>query len=50
MHILIIPAGLILWYLAYESKPLVYEEATPIGDEKIILKRSRLHSILNEGI
>ena len=26
MHILIFPVGLILWYLAYEAKPIINDE------------------------
>tara|TARA_B100001248_G_C27017194_1_gene290294 strand:- start:203 stop:355 length:153 start_codon:yes stop_codon:yes gene_type:complete len=49
MHILVIPAGLILWYLAYENKPSINDEVPNEGKEENILKRNRLISILKES-
>ena len=34
MHILIFPAGFILWYLAYEAKPIFNDEVTLNWEEK----------------
>ena len=34
MHILIFPAGFILWYLAYEAKPIINDEVTLNWEEK----------------
>ena len=49
MHILILPAGLILWYLAYEAKPITNDEITLRWKEKNTNKRNRLLSIINEA-
>ena len=49
MHILIFPAGFILWYLAYEAKPIINDEETLNWEEKNANKRIRLINIINEG-
>ena len=49
MHILIIPIGFVLWYLAYEAKPINNDEATFLWEEENFVKRNRLLSILNES-
>ena len=49
MHILIIPAGLILWYMAYENKPSINDEVANELERENILKRNRLITILNES-
>ena len=49
MHILIFPAGLILWYLAYEAKPVINDEVTHHWEEKNTNKRNRLLNIIKEG-
>ena len=49
MHFLVIPAGLILWYLGYENKPSINDELTNEGKKENILKRNRLISILKES-
>jgi len=50
MQILIIPLGFILWYLAYESKPINNDEATSCWEEENFIKRTRLLNIMKEGI
>ncbi|KGF97682.1 hypothetical protein EU95_0149 [Prochlorococcus marinus str. MIT 9201] len=50
MHILILPAGFILWYLAYEAKPIINDEVTLNWEEKKINKRNKLFNIINESI
>ena len=50
MHILVIPLGLILWYFAYEAKPIINDEATDKLKKNYVKKRNRLLSILNESI
>ena len=50
MHILIFPAGLILWYLAYEAKPIINDEVTLYLKEKNAIKRNKLLNIINESI
>ena len=47
MHILILPAGLILWYLAYEAKPIVNDEVKFDWEEKNTNKRNKLLNIIN---
>ena len=46
MHILIIPAGLILWYMAYENKPCINDDVANELKRENILKRNKLISIL----
>ncbi len=50
MHFLIIPAGFILWYLAYEAKPISNDEATLLWEKNNIVKRSKLLNILKESL
>ena len=49
MHILILPAGFILWYLAYEAKPIINDEVSLYRKEQITLKRNKLLNIINES-
>ena len=49
MHILIFPAGLILWYLAYEAKPIINDDRTLDWEEKTTNKRKKLLNIINEN-
>ena len=49
MQILIIPIGFLLWYLAYEAKPINNDEDTYIWEEKNFIKRTRLQNILKDG-
>ena len=47
MHILIFPVGFILWYLAYEAKPIINEDVTLNWKEKNTNKRNKLLNIMN---
>ena len=49
MHILIIPIGFVLWYLAYEAKPINNDEATFTWEEDNFVKRAKLLNILKES-
>ena len=49
MHIFILPAGFILWYLAYKSKPISDDEVTLNWEEKNTIKRNKLLNIINES-
>ena len=49
MYILILPAGFILWYLAYEAKPISNDEVTLYYKEKNANKRNKLLNIINES-
>jgi len=49
MHILILPAGFILWYLAYDAKPIINDEVKLYRDEMLINKRNKLFNILKES-
>ena len=49
MHILIFPVGFILWYLAYEAKPITNDEITIYWKEKNTNKRNKLLNIINES-
>ena len=44
-----IPIGFLLWYLAYEAKPINNDEATSIWEEENIAKRTKLLNILNKS-
>ena len=48
MQILIIPLGFILWYLAYEAKPIINDDATSLWEEENYVKRTKLLNILKE--
>ena len=48
MHILIFPAVFILWYLAYEAKPVKNDEVTFSWEEKNYEKRARLLNIIRK--
>ena len=49
MHILFFPVGFILWYLAYEAKPIISDEVSIQWEEKNINKRNKLLNIINES-
>ena len=49
MHILIFPVGFILWYLAYEAKPINNEELKLNWEEKNTIKRDKLLNMINES-
>ena len=49
MHILILPAGFILWYLAYKAKPIINDEIKHDWEEDITNKRNKLSNIINES-
>ena len=47
MHILLIPIGFILWYLAYEAKPIINDEVKHHWEKKNTNKRNKLLNIIN---
>ena len=49
MYFFILPAGLILWYLAYEAKPVINDEITLHYEEKNKNRRDKLLNIINEN-
>ncbi len=49
MQILIVPLGFVLWYLAYEAKPIHNDEATNLWEEENYVKRTKLLNILKES-
>ena len=49
MYILILPVGLILWYLAYDAKPIISDELKFHKDERNANKRNKLLNIINES-
>ena len=49
MHILLFPVGFILWYLAYEAKPIINDEVTLHWKEKYINKKNKLINIINNS-
>ena len=48
MHILIFPAGFILWFLAYEAKPIINDEVKLDWELKNTNKRNRLLNIISQ--
>ena len=49
MQIFVIPFGFILWYIAYEAKPIKNDEATSVWEEENVVKRTRLINIIKES-
>ena len=49
MHILIFSAGFVLWYLAYEAKPIINDDFNFNWEEKHTNKRNKLLNIINES-
>ena len=49
MYILIIPVGFILWYLAYEAKPIINDDVTLNWEKKNTNKRIKLLNIIKES-
>ena len=49
MYILVLPIGFILWYLAYEAKPIINDEVKLDWELKNTNKRNRLLNIINES-
>ena len=45
MHIIIIPIGLLLWYMAYEAKPRIDNEETNLWEEDNMVKRKKIINI-----
>ena len=50
MHILIFPVGFVLWYLAYEAKPIINDEVKLQWDEKNTDKRNKLLNIIDKAL
>jgi hypothetical protein len=49
MQLFVIPLGFILWYFAYEAKPINNDEATCLWEEENSVKRTKLLNILKES-
>ena len=49
MQILIIPIGFILWYFAYEAKPIKNDEVTSLWEKENYFKRTKLLNIIKES-
>ena len=49
MQILIIPIGFILWYFAYESKPINNDEVTGFWEKGNYVRRAKLLNIVKES-
>ncbi len=47
MYIFIIPVGFVLWYLAYEAKPIIDENLKYRSELENIRKRGKLLNIIN---
>ena len=46
MPIILIPIGFLLWYLAYEAKPINNDEVSYMWEKEKFVKRTRLLNIL----
>ena len=49
MQILLIPIGFLLWFLAYESKPINNDEVTFMWEKENIVKRTKLLNIMKDS-
>ncbi len=49
MHIIIFPLGFLLWYMAYEAKPLI-DEKSNFWEEDNKAKRNRIRNIMNGSL
>ena len=49
MHIFLFTVGFILWYLAYEAKPIINDDVTLDWEEINTNKRNKLLNIINES-
>ena len=49
MELLIVPFGFILWYFAYDAKPINNDEATNLWEKENYLKRTKLLNIMKES-
>ena len=49
MQLFIIPLGFILWYFAYEAKPINNDEATCLWEEENYVKRTKLLNIMKKS-
>ena len=49
MYIFVLPAGFILWYLAYKTKPIINDDVTLHWEEMNSNKRNKLLNIINEN-
>ena len=49
MHIIVIPLGFVLWYFAYEAKPIINDEVNDLLEEENLVKRTKLLNIIKES-
>ena len=49
MYIFIIPVGFVLWYFAYEAKPIIDENFVFRSELENTRKRGKLQNIINES-
>ena len=49
MQILIFPLGFILWYFAYEAKPINNDDASNLWEKDNYIKRAKLSNIMKES-
>ena len=50
MELLAIPLGLILWYLAYDSKPYKEDRIGVIWEKENIAKRTKIQQIIEKDL
>ena len=48
MELIVLPFGVLLWYLAYDAKPQRKDEVGSIWEEEQIVKRIKLSNLINE--
>ncbi len=49
MELIALPFAFILWFLAYEAKPIRKDEIGLIWEEENVLKRLKISNIFNEN-
>ena len=49
MELIALPFAFLLWFLAYEAKPIRKDEIGLIWEEENVLKRLKIKNIFNEN-
>ena len=49
MELIALPFAFILWFLAYEAKPIRKDEVGLMWEEEHLLKRLKIRTIFNEN-
>lgn len=49
MEFIVLPFFLLLWYLAYDTKPTRKDEIGILWEQEFLLKRMKIKNIINEN-